>query len=66
MRVHGNVPPEHVAAAIAFSAGHTITETLVRDVLEGGWQIDEVVEMDEFTLDLLIEADGVWVVYDTT
>mgnify|MGYP000126430904 CR=1 FL=1 len=51
----------------AFVSGQRITDDVVRDVLAEGLDIADVVQMDEFTIDLVVAVGpSEWLVYDTT
>ena len=67
LRVHGTVPPERVRALAAWTAEQRLTEHVYTDVDAAGLQIDVIVPMDEYTLDLVVDLpDGLVLVYDTT
>lgn len=67
MRVYGQVSSTRLDELERYVAGQQITEHVVRDALASGLGIDDVVQMDEFTIDLLVELpDGLVLVYDTT
>ena len=67
MRVHGKVVEDRIAELEAYVAGHTTTERLVRAALEDGHDLAAFVEMDEFTIDVVVRlGDGLCLVYDTT
>lgn len=67
LATHGDVPPERLQALQAFVAEHTTTERVFLALLAGGLQFDDIVAMDEYTLDLIVALpDGLTLVYDTT
>lgn len=67
LRVHGRVPERRIAELEAWVAGQRITEQVVRETDRAGLVLAEVVEMDEYTLDLFVPLpDGLVLVYDTT
>jgi hypothetical protein len=64
---HGAVPPDRLRALEAFVAAHTTTERVFRDLVAHGLQFDDIVAMDEYTLDLVVVLpDALTLVYDTT
>ena len=64
---HGEIDPDRLAEVARFVADQRITEHVVRDVLAADLRIDEIIEMDEFTIDLVVPLpDGLTLVYDTT
>lgn len=67
LRVHGGVDVERVRALDAFVAGHRITEHVFVGLDGAGLAIDDVIAMDEYTIDLVVHLpDGLTLVYDTT
>jgi len=67
MDVVGSIDAGRVAQLTAFVAGQRITDHVVRALEPEGLAITEVVEMDEFTIDLVVRfPDGLCLVYDTT
>ena len=64
---HGVVPAARLRALEAFVSAHTTTERVFRDLLAAGLQFDDIVSMDEYTIDLVIcLPDDLVLVYDTT
>jgi hypothetical protein len=48
-------------------AAQGTTERVVLAATAAGLELHDVVQMDEFTLDLVVALpDGLWLVYDTT
>lgn len=67
VRVVGEVDAERVRALDAFVAGHRITEDVFIGLDRAGLAIDDVIAMDEYTIDLVVGLpDGLTLVYDTT
>lgn len=67
LRPVGTILPARVAALEAWVKPQRTTEDVVRHALDAGLELHDVVQMDEFTLDLLLPLpDGLWLVYDTT
>ncbi|MCB9675724.1 MAG: hypothetical protein H6737_11440 [Alphaproteobacteria bacterium] len=64
--VVGGVDASRVEQLAAYVRPHRLTEHLVRDALDAGYAIEDAFQMDEFTIDLVVAAEGVWLVYDTT
>jgi len=65
--VHGRVPRARVDELDAYVRDQRITEHVFLDADGAGLRIDEVIHMDEYTLDLLVPLpDGLVLVYDTT
>jgi hypothetical protein len=63
----GDVPPHCFAALRAWVEPQRTTEDGVQAVLGDGLDLHDVVQMDEYTLDVLVRLpDGLWLVYDTT
>lgn len=67
LSVHGPVPPSRVREIETFVADQSITEQIFRALDAMGLCIDEIIAMDEYTLDLVVSLpDGLTLVYDTT
>jgi hypothetical protein len=67
LTVFGDVPEARVRELEQFVASQRITEHVFRDLDALGLRIDDIVYMDEYTLDLLVSLpDGLTLVYDTT
>ena len=67
LEVVGSVPASRVAELAAVVTEHRITEQVVQHALDAGYTIEAAVNMDEFTIDLVIRLpDGLYLVYDTT
>lgn len=67
MDVVGRVDPRRHQALTAFVSGQRTTEGVVRALAQEGLELADVVEMDEFTIDLVVPLlDGLCLVYDTT
>lgn len=65
--VHGAVPETRVAELEDFVSTQGITEQVFRDLDALGLAIADIVNMDEYTLDLIVPLpDGLTLVYDTT
>jgi len=61
------VPARRREQLEAFVAGQHTTEHVVRQVEAEGLELVDIVQMDEFTLDLVVRVDpSLWLVYDTT
>lgn len=67
LETRGVVPADRLRALEAFVSAHTTTERVFRDLLAAGLQFDDIVSMDEYTIDLVVcLPDGLTLVYDTT
>ncbi|MCB9670759.1 MAG: hypothetical protein H6736_22570 [Alphaproteobacteria bacterium] len=69
MRIVGEIPiePARLEALERDVRTHRITEHIIRALPGMDAQLAEVVEQDEFTLDLVVRLpDGLFLVYDTT
>ena len=67
MRSHGVVPDASMAALDAFTREHAITEQVFRALDGAGLRDYDIVQIDEYTLDLVVAwPGGIWLVYDTT
>ena len=65
--VHGEVAATRVREVEDFVRGHFITEQLFRAVDRAGMEIDAIVHMDEYTIDIVVPwPGGLFLVYDTT
>ena len=65
--VHGTIAASRLRELERFVAGQSITEHVFRDLDALGLAIDDIVAMDEYTLDLVVPLpDGLVLVYDTT
>jgi hypothetical protein len=65
--VYGAVPPARVRELERFVAEQRTTERVVRELDAIGLALDDVIAMDEYTLDLVVKLpDGLVLVYDTT
>jgi hypothetical protein len=64
-RIVGTVPGDLVERLAGQLDGLTTTERVVR-ALDGLGTLDDAVWQDEFTVDLVVRAGPVWVVFDTT
>ncbi|MEZ4318639.1 MAG: hypothetical protein R3F61_14085 [Myxococcota bacterium] len=67
----GDVVPAHLEALVGWMharspSGQTLTEHVVRDVLDAGYTVEDAHFMDEFTIDLVVCTPHGWLVYDTT
>ena len=63
----GSVPVDRVERLKEMVRRQSITEHIVRDLEANDLKFHGVIEMDEYTLDLLVVAsDGLCLVYDTT
>ena len=65
MRTVGTVSAQ-VLAAIAPAGGHVTLEKVVPWAAARGGDIVDIVVQDEFTHDVVVGVDGVFLVYDTT
>jgi hypothetical protein len=64
---HGSVPAHRVEELSRFVASHRTTEQLLRAAQAAGLDVAAILEMDEYTLDILVPLpDGLVLVYDTT
>jgi len=67
LRPVGTIATDRLSALEAWLAPQRTTEDVVRAALAEALELHDVVQMDEFTLDLLLPLpDGLWLVYDTT
>lgn len=67
LAVHGRVPAARVTELEAWTARQAITEHVFLDVDAAGLRIEDIVTMDEYTIDLVVPLpDGLVLVYDTT
>ena len=68
LRVVGDVRRALVEQLTRYVSEHRITEHVVRDALAAGYPLEDAVNMDEFTIDLVfrIPNEAAWLVYDTT
>lgn len=65
--IHGQVPAARVIELQGFVAAHRITEQVFRDIDAAGLRIADILEMDEYTIDIVVPfPDGLVLVYDTT
>lgn len=64
---HGPVPAHRLEELERFVAPHHTTEGIIRALDAAGLELADILEMDEYTLDLLVPLpDGLVLVYDTT
>ena len=68
IEVRGAVDPARVEALSESVAGHTTLEVVVRWCLARRVPrlIERIVVQDEYTHDVVLDADDCWLVYDTT
>jgi len=67
LRPVGTIPAARLAELSAWVDGQRTTEQVVEAAQAIGQELHDVIQMDEFTLDLLLALpDGLWLVYDTT
>jgi hypothetical protein len=67
LTVVGSVPEPRVRELEQFVASQRITEHVFLDLDARGLRIADIVNMDEYTLDLIVPLpDGLTLVYDTT
>lgn len=63
----GQVDPSRLEALEQSIASHRLTEHVMRGLTALGGELEDVVEQDEFTIDLVVRlSDGLFLVYDTT
>ena len=63
----GSIPADREERLKEMVHGQSITEHIFRDLEANDLKFHGVIEMDEYTLDLLVVAsDGLCLVYDTT
>ena len=64
---HGPVPAHRLEELSRFVASHRTTEGVLHALEAAGLELAEILEMDEYTIDLLVPLpDGLVLVYDTT
>ncbi|MEQ1570372.1 MAG: hypothetical protein ABMA64_32355 [Myxococcota bacterium] len=62
-----NIGEDRLRELDAFVSGQRGTERVLRDLEALGLELADIVQMDEFTLDLVVPLpDGLTLVYDTT
>jgi len=67
LRAIGSIPDARLAELASWVQRQRTTEHIVQAAIEQGLELHDVVQMDEFTLDLVLPLpDGLWLVYDTT
>jgi hypothetical protein len=67
LRIHGSVAADRLAELSELVRSHTTTERLFRAVDALGLVLHDLVAMDEFTNDVVVEVPGgLFLVYDTT
>lgn len=67
LRPIGSIPEARLAELTSWVQSQRTTEHVVQAANAEGLELHDVVQMDEFTLDLLLPLpDGLWLVYDTT
>ncbi len=70
VRTVGSISRPVVERVRRLVARQSITETVVRDALAAGYPLEDAVNMDEYTIDLVFRVDDgatpYWLVYDTT
>ena len=64
--VVGTVAEEVVHRLTAMLEGCATSDGIVQRLTRHGWVLIDVIEMDEYTLDWVLGAEGVWLVFDTT
>jgi hypothetical protein len=67
LATHGLVPAHRLEELSRFVASHRTTEGILRAIEAAGLELAEILEMDEYTLDIVVPLpDGLALVYDTT
>ncbi len=67
LAAHGLVPANRMEELERFVASHRTTEQIIRAIEAASLEIAEILEMDEYTLDIVVPLpDGLVLVYDTT
>lgn len=64
--VIGVVSPATTERVAELVRGCSTSDRLSRHVIDDGWVLHDIVQMDEFTLDWILGVEDVFLVFDTT